>query len=83
MEQTMAEYLFEQGEKRGEKRGETRTKRAAILKLLHLRFGEVPEAMRRQVTAIRSHARLDALFEAAATAQRLDDIEWNAPRREV
>ncbi|MDE0013131.1 MAG: Rpn family recombination-promoting nuclease/putative transposase [Candidatus Poribacteria bacterium] len=83
MEQTMAEYLFEQGEKHGEKRGETRTKREDILKLLHLRFGEVPEVVRRQVTAIRSHARLDALFEAAATAQTLDDIEWNAPRRGV
>ena len=44
MVQTMAEHLIEQGEKRGETRGETRAKQAAVVKLLQLRFNEVPES---------------------------------------
>ena len=80
MAQTMAEYLMEQGEKRGEKRGETRgetrAKREAVLKLLRLRFDAVPESVARKITSIRSLSRLDSLFEKAATAQTLEDIDW-------
>lgn len=77
MAQTMAEYLMEQGERRGERRGETNAKREAVLKLLRLRFDVVPETITRKVSAIRSLSRLDALFENAATAQTLDDIDWD------
>ena len=80
MAQTMAEYLMEQGEKRGEKRGETRgetrAKREAVLKLLRFRFNTVPESVARRITSMRSLSRLDSLFEKAATAQTLDDIDW-------
>ena len=76
MAQTMAEYLIEQGEKQGEKRGEMRAKREDILKLLHLRFDTVPDPLIRKVTSIRSLSRLDSLFEKAATAQTLEDIDW-------
>ena len=80
MAQTMAEYLMEQGQKlgeeRGEKRGQTQAKREAVLKLLRLRFDSVPEAVASRITSIRSLSRLDALFESAATAQTLDDIDW-------
>ena len=77
MPQIMAEQLMEQGERRGESRGQTQAKREDILKLLHLRFDAVPESIRSRVTAIRSLSRLDSLFEKAATAQTLDDIDWD------
>ncbi|MDE0636565.1 MAG: DUF4351 domain-containing protein [Candidatus Poribacteria bacterium] len=72
MAQTMAEYLMEQGERRGE----THAKREAVLKLLRFRFNTVPESVTSRITSIRSLSRLDALFEAALTAQTLDDIDW-------
>ena len=77
MAQTMAEYLMEQGERRGERRGETNAKREAVLKLLRLRFDSVPEAVANRIASIRSLSRLDTLFENAATAQTLDDIDWD------
>ncbi len=73
MAQTMAEYLTEQGEKRGE----TNAKREAVLKLIRLRFDSVPEAVASRIASIRSLSRLDALFENPATAQTLDDIDWD------
>ncbi len=80
MAQSMAEYLMQQGEERGEKRGERRGKikgkRESLLKLLELRFDAVPEAVINKVSAIRSLSRLDSLFEQAATAQTLDEINW-------
>ncbi len=89
MAQTMAEYLFEQGqkqgliigekkgEKRGEKRGETRAKRNNLLKLLSLRFESVPEPIIKKISGMRSHAKLDTLFEKAVTTQTLDEIDWD------
>ena len=73
MAQTMAEYLMEQGERRGE----TNAKREAVLKLIRLRFDSVPEAIANRIASIRSLSRLDALFENAATAQTIDDIDWD------
>ncbi|MDE0482841.1 MAG: Rpn family recombination-promoting nuclease/putative transposase [Candidatus Poribacteria bacterium] len=81
MAQSMAEYLIQQGkeegEKRGEKRGEIRAKRESLLKLLELRFDAVPEAIINKISAIRSLSRLDTLFEQAATAQTLNEIDWD------
>ena len=71
MAQTMAEHLIE----RGEKRGETRAKPAAVVKLLQLRFNEVPESVTNQISLIQSFSRLDALFEKALTARTLDEID--------
>ncbi len=96
--QSMAEHIFEQGEKqgeirgekrgerrgerRGEKRGEIRgekrgkklAKQEVLLKLLQLRFNEVPESVANQINLIRSASRLDTLIENALTAQTLDEL---------
>ena len=81
MAQTMAEFLIEQGEKegekRGEKRGELRAKREDVLKLLHIRFDPVPNTILNKISAIRSISRLDTLFEKIATAQTLNEIDWD------
>ena len=73
MAQTMAEYLLEQGEERGE----LRAKREDLLKLLHLRFDAVPEPVTNTVSKIRSVSRLNTLFEQAATAETIDEINWD------
>ena len=75
MAQSIIELSERRGEKRGEKRGETRAKQAAVLKLLQIRFDSVPESFISEITSIRSLSRLDSLFERAATAQTLDEIE--------
>ena len=80
MSQSMAEKTFQQGEargeRRGEKRGELRAKRQATLTLLQLRFDNVPDALIRKTNAMRSIARLDAIYEKVALATTLEDIDW-------
>ena len=68
MAETMAQYLIEQGE--------TQAKRAAVLKLLRLRFGSIPESVVSRIASMRGLSRLDSLFEKAVTIPTLDDIDW-------
>lgn len=93
MAQTMAERLIQQGEaiglrrgeeiglRRGEEigqeRGKIQAKRDVLLKLLHLRLESVPEAVRNQILTMESLDQLDSLIEKAATAQTLDDMDWD------
>ena len=80
MSQSMAEQTFQQGEergeRRGERRGEMRAQRKATLRVLQQRFGNVPEALVRKINAMRSIARLDAIFNKALEAETLEDIDW-------
>ena len=64
------------GEKRGEKRGKIQAKREVLLKLLDIRIGAVPDTVIQRISRMRSLSRLDTLLEQVATAQKLDDIEW-------
>lgn len=68
MAETMAQYLIEQGE--------TQAKRDAVLKLLRLRFGSIPESVVSRIASMRGLSRLDSLFEKAVTIPTLDDIDW-------
>jgi predicted transposase/invertase (TIGR01784 family) len=81
MTQTIAEYFIqegeERGEKRGEKRGELRAKREAVLKLLQLRFDSIPPSVAKKIKSIRRVDRLNALFDQAATAKSISEIEIN------
>ena len=77
MAQTMAEYLLEQGEERGEKRGVLRAKRENLLRLLNLKFADVPESVTDKVSKLRSISRLDTLFDQAVIAETLDEIDWD------
>ncbi len=71
MAKSMADVLREQGEARGE----TRAKRENIIKLLQIRFDNVPETVTQKVNKIRSLSRLNSLFEKAATINTLDDFD--------
>jgi len=64
----------EEGELRGEIRGEIRAKHEAVLDVLELRFGRVPDGLREAVEAIDSPAKLHALHRAAVTSPSLDEF---------
>ena len=67
MAQTTAEFLREQGKVEG--------KQDVVLKLLQLRFQDVPEVLSREIRNIHNLRRLDTLLEQAMTAQSLDEID--------
>ena len=67
MAQTTAEFLREQGKVEG--------KQDVVLKLLQLRFQDVPEVLSREIRNIHDLRHLDTLLEQAMTAQSLDEID--------
>ena len=71
MAQTTAEFLIEQGKAEGIAEG----KQDAVLKLLHIRFQDVPEVLSREISNIHNLTRLDTLLEQAMTAQSLAEID--------
>ena len=95
MAQTTAEFLIEQGKaegieqgkaegiEQGKAEGRAEGKQDAVLKLLQLRFQNVPETLSREISNIHNLSLLDTLLEQAMTAQSLDEIDTrfflNAP----
>ena len=91
MAQTTAEFLIEQGMQLGIEQGKTEGKaegkaegkvegkvegkQDAALKLLELRFQNVPETLSREISNIHNHKHLDILLEQAMTAQSLEEID--------
>ena len=79
MAQTTAEFLIEQGKTegraKGKAEGKVEGKQDAVLKLLQLRFQNVPETLSREISNIHNLSRLDTLLEQAMTAQSLDEID--------
>ena len=79
MAQTTAEFLIEQGIQRGieqgKAEGKAEGKQDAVLKLLQLRFQNVPETLSREISNIHNLSFLDTLLEQAMTAQSLDEID--------
>ena len=70
MAQTTAEFLIEQGK--------AEAKQDTILKLLQLRFQDVPETLSREIRSIHNLTRLDMLLEQAMTAQSLEEIDTHS-----
>ncbi len=64
--QSMAEHYIQQGE--------TRNKRENILKLVQLRFHNVPEPLAETIRSLDDRNRLEMLFEKAATTQTLEEL---------
>jgi hypothetical protein len=63
----------------GREEGRLVEKRAAVLKLLELRFREVPEGLRQGIEGTDVAEVLDALFERAATAPRIEELRALLP----
>lgn len=75
MAQTTAEFLIEQGKAEGKAEGRAEGKQEAVLKLLQIRFQNVPEALSREISKIHNLPLLDTLLEQAMTAQSLAEID--------
>ena len=78
MAQTTAEFLIEQGKAEGKaegrEQGKAEGKQDAVLKLLQIRFQNVPETLSREISNIQNLPLLDTLLEQAMTAQSLEEI---------
>ncbi len=77
MAQTTAEFLIEQGKAKGKAEG----KQDAVLKLLQIRFQNVPETFSREISNIQNLPLLDTLLEQAMTAQSLEEIGMHFSRK--
>jgi len=75
MFKTMVDVWREEGEAQGMVKG----KQDAILRLLRLKFGDLPPAIVRRVQAVRTVERLDNLLEQVWAANSLKDIRWRVP----
>lgn len=91
MAQTTAEFLIEQGKaegkvegieqgkaegiEQGKAEGKVEGKQDAVLKLLQLRFQNVPEVLSREISNIHNLSHLDTLLEQVMTVESLDEID--------
>lgn len=73
--EVMAESIIERTKNQGIEQGITRAKQEAVLRLLKIRFEDVPETIVQKITSIQSLTRLDSLFEATVTANTIDEID--------
>lgn len=64
--QSMAEHYLQQGE--------TRSKREVILKLVQLRFHNVPEPLVETIRRLDDRNQLETLFEKAVMTQSLEEL---------
>ena len=65
---------LEQGMEKGLERGKEQGARRILLRLLGLRFGPVPEAVRRRVEAIESLETLTELADRVLMARSIEDL---------
>ncbi len=80
IEQGKAEGI-EQGKVEGKAEGKAEGKQDAVLKLLQLRFQNVPETFSREISNIQNLPLLDTLLEQAMTAQSLEEIGMHFSRK--
>ena len=84
MVKSMADVLREEGKtvgialglEQGKADGEALIKQEAVLKLIQLRFGDVPESVLKQISSITDLSPLDTLFDVIWNADSLDGIEF-------
>ncbi len=82
MFKTMVDALREEGEARGIEKGKVEGEQKAVLRLLHLKFGELPPEVVQRVQAIRSLERLEDLLEQVWAANSLKDIRWRTAKKQ-
>lgn len=60
-----------------------KAKQDDLLRLLRLKFNDLPPVIVKRVQSVRNVERLDALFEQAWAARSLKDIRWRGSRKRV
>lgn len=74
MSKTMAQVLEARGETRGEARGKVIAKQDDIIRLIRLKFGNVPETLASNIRSVNQMAQLDLIFDNVFKAETIDDI---------
>jgi hypothetical protein len=74
MGKTIAEDLIDQGREKGREEGEVRTQRRMLVRLLRNKFRKIPAAMLKRIDATERIDLLDAWFDQASAAKRLEDV---------
>ncbi len=74
---------MERGIAEGLAEGAANAKRSALLRILELRFGRIPEVLARTVAATNDVARLDAAIELAVLAPSIDEFRSRCPFAEL
>ncbi|WP_437946494.1 Rpn family recombination-promoting nuclease/putative transposase [Sorangium sp. So ce296] len=70
---TVADYLHEQGRLAGEREGRLEGQRSTLLRLLGLRFGELPEPIEARIRAADA-GQIEGWTDRVLTAPTLDDV---------
>lgn len=70
---TAAEQLLDQGRAEGEARGRAKGKAKALLKVVQLKFGTVPDDVAQAIRTA-SEAQLDRWIERVLSAESYDEI---------
>lgn len=70
----MAQSIIEITKEQGREEGREEAKREDIIKLLQIKFGNVPGSITEKINGIHNLSRLNSLFEKAATIETLDEI---------
>jgi flagellar biosynthesis/type III secretory pathway protein FliH len=81
---TMREYFaeaIEQGLAQGLERGRVEKSHAYIVRTLARRFGTVPAPLQERLEQVTEQDRLDALFDAALSVERIEDFAALLPAR--
>ncbi len=71
----MAQSIIEITKEEGREEGIEEAKREDIIKLLQIKFDNVPESITKKINGIQNLSRLNSLFEKAATIDTLDDFD--------
>jgi hypothetical protein len=74
IEETWGDKLRREGREEGREEGQIVGKRALILRMLTLVFGELPAEATRYVNGITEDATFDQLTQRMLAAQRLEDV---------
>jgi hypothetical protein len=80
MERTFVSLFEKEALKQGEARGRAWGKQDTLLRLLHVKFGDLPGDVPEQVARITSVERLDALLERLLTANSLAELGLDGHR---
>jgi hypothetical protein len=71
---TLAEKLFEEGRQEGWQKGREDGQRAALLKLLEVRFGEIPFQTQEKIQQLQNEASISLAMERLVAAKTLEDF---------
>jgi hypothetical protein len=78
MGKTIAEGLIEKGHQQGYQKGRQEERVQMLVRLLKNRFGKIPAATLKRIEATEQAERLEAWFDQASSAKKLEDVAFDS-----